>query len=198
MNWAPVLKHSPLCSQPTDRVDEHVPKNNLHTLYGYSNADWDMDIRQHHSISGMVFFLADAVVALKTRVQPTVALDIAESKILVASGLFIRAVLDEPLQHQLAAMATYEDTDACRMVAYSTVPTRQMRHIAFSDLALQDWTERNIITLTACASNANAYDMFTKQVGKILFVLNYSPSRNPPCAPARTHGRTQAPREPPS
>jgi hypothetical protein len=29
-------------------------------------------------------------------------------------------------------------------------------------------------------------------------VLNYSHSRNPPCAPARTHGRTQAPREPPS
>jgi hypothetical protein len=29
-------------------------------------------------------------------------------------------------------------------------------------------------------------------------VLNYSHSRNPPCAPARTHGRTQAPREPPN
>jgi hypothetical protein len=29
-------------------------------------------------------------------------------------------------------------------------------------------------------------------------VLNYSHSRNPPCAPARTHGRSQAPREPPN
>jgi hypothetical protein len=29
-------------------------------------------------------------------------------------------------------------------------------------------------------------------------VLNYSHSRNPPCAPAWTHGRTQAPREPPN
>jgi hypothetical protein len=29
-------------------------------------------------------------------------------------------------------------------------------------------------------------------------VLNYSHSRNPPCAPARTHRRTQAPREPPN
>jgi hypothetical protein len=29
-------------------------------------------------------------------------------------------------------------------------------------------------------------------------LLNYSHSRNPPCAPARTHGRTQAPREPPN
>jgi hypothetical protein len=28
-------------------------------------------------------------------------------------------------------------------------------------------------------------------------MLNYSHSRNPPCAPARTHGQIQAPREPP-
>jgi hypothetical protein len=29
-------------------------------------------------------------------------------------------------------------------------------------------------------------------------LLNYSYSRNPPCAPARTHEQTQAPREPPN
>jgi outer membrane receptor for Fe3+-dicitrate len=30
------------------------------------------------------------------------------------------------------------------------------------------------------------------------WLLNYSHSRNPPCAPARTHGQIQAPREPPN
>jgi hypothetical protein len=44
-----------------------------------------------------------------------------------------------------------------------------MRHIGIRDFALQDWTEHNLIALTACASNANALDMFTKQVGKISF-----------------------------
>jgi hypothetical protein len=29
-------------------------------------------------------------------------------------------------------------------------------------------------------------------------MINYSHSRNPPCAPARTHGQIQAPREPPN
>jgi hypothetical protein len=33
---------------------------------------------------------------------------------------------------------------------------------------------------------------------KQIIVINYSHSRNPPCAPARTHGRIQAPREPPN
>jgi hypothetical protein len=41
----PVMKHTPLRSQSTDRIGEHVPKENLQTLYGYSNTDWDMDIR---------------------------------------------------------------------------------------------------------------------------------------------------------
>jgi hypothetical protein len=45
MTSGPVLKHTPLRSQPTDRLDEHVPTENLTTLYGYSDADWDMDIR---------------------------------------------------------------------------------------------------------------------------------------------------------
>jgi hypothetical protein len=44
-----------------------------------------------------------------------------------------------------------------------------MRHIAIRDFALQDWTDRDLVTLVSCPSNANASNMFTKQVGKILF-----------------------------
>jgi hypothetical protein len=71
-------------------------------LYGYSDADRDMDIRHRRAIYGMVFFLAGAVVAWKTSVQPTFALSTAESEFLAARdtgrlGLFIRAVLAELL-----------------------------------------------------------------------------------------------------
>jgi hypothetical protein len=108
MMWGPKEKYTPLHSQPTDRVDEHVPKENLHTVYGYSNANWVMDIRHRCSISGMVVFLAGAVVAWKTLDQPTIALSTAESEFLAASdtgrlGLFIRVV----------ATTVYEDNDAC-------------------------------------------------------------------------------------
>jgi hypothetical protein len=67
----------------------------------------------------------------------------------------------------------YEDNDACRMVADSTASTRQMHHIDIRDFALQYWTERKLISLTACVSNANALDMLTKQVGKILFARHH-------------------------
>jgi hypothetical protein len=43
-----------------------------------------MDIRQQRSISGMVFFLAGAVIAWKTRVQPTFVLSTEESEFLAA------------------------------------------------------------------------------------------------------------------
>jgi hypothetical protein len=59
------------------------------------------------------------------------------------------------------------------MVANSTAPTLQIRHIAICDFALQDWTERNLIALTARASNDNASDMFTKQDGNILFARHH-------------------------
>jgi hypothetical protein len=172
MTWVPVMKHTPLQSQPTDRVYEQIPKENLHTLSGYSNADWDMDIRHRYSISGMVFFLAGAVVACKTRVQPTIELSTAESEFLAVSdtgclGLFIRAVIDELLQHQREATTVYKENDAYQMVADSTAPTSKMRNIAIRDFALQDWIERNSIALMVCDSNVNASDMFTKLVGKI-------------------------------
>jgi hypothetical protein len=61
----------------------------------------------------------------------------------------------------------YEENYACRMVADSMAPTRYMLHIAIHDFALQDWIEQNIFALKVCAYNANASDMFTKQVGKI-------------------------------
>jgi hypothetical protein len=126
------------------------------------------------ALSPAWFSLAGAVVACKTRVKPIVVLSNAESEFLAASdtgrlGTFIKAVLAELLQPQHAAMTVYKDNDACRMVVDPIAPTCQMRHIAIRDFALQDWTERNLISLTSCASNANASDIFTKQVGKILF-----------------------------
>jgi hypothetical protein len=173
LTWGPFAKHKPLLSQPTNTIDEHIPKENLQTLYGYSDADWAMDMRHRRSISGMMLFLDGAVITLETHIQPTVALSTVESEFLAASdtgrlGLFMHVVLNELLQHQHAATTVYQYNGACRMVADSTVPTRQMSHIAIHDFALKDWTERNIAVLTACALNANSFDMSTKQVGKIL------------------------------
>jgi hypothetical protein len=105
-NWGPVLAHVPLRSQPMDRKEEHVPSENLTTLYIYSDSDWVVEIIHRRSICGLVFFLGGSVIGWKTRVLPTVSLSTAESEFLAA--------------RQLAAPTIYEDNDACIKVADSS------------------------------------------------------------------------------
>jgi hypothetical protein len=55
----------------------------------------------------------------------------------------------------------------------------------------------NIIAVRQDMTNMNA--RFRSDIADLKqLMINYSHSRNPPCAPARTHGRIQAPREPPN
>jgi len=48
-------------------------------------------------------------------------------------------------------------------------PTKQTRHIDIRHCALNDWVERDLVTLEDCASGLNASDLATKQTGGILF-----------------------------
>jgi hypothetical protein len=67
----------------------------------------------------------------------------------------------------------------------TTYPEATLRYHA-SDMIL------NIHSYASFLSEREA----KRQGGGLL--INYSHSRNPPCAPARTHGQIQAPREPPN
>jgi hypothetical protein len=67
----------------------------------------------------------------------------------------------------------------------------------------QDATELKTDNYTADIIINNTVHQKRSKAIKIIFywvkgMLNYSHSRNPPCAPARTHGQIQAPREPPN
>jgi hypothetical protein len=59
-----------------------------------------------------------------------------------------------------------------------------------------------LLTDSEWLTTAAVYNTFTTEGAPIIFdmsaMLNYSHSRNPRCAPARTHGQIQAPREPPN
>jgi hypothetical protein len=44
LTYGPIVKHAEFCSTPTYRVDEHIPKEGLMTLFRYSGSDWTIDI----------------------------------------------------------------------------------------------------------------------------------------------------------
>jgi hypothetical protein len=62
----PLVSPNPEDGRHTDPAD--IPST---SLFGYVDSDWASDIRHRRSVSGIAFFLAGAIVAYKTRVQPT-------------------------------------------------------------------------------------------------------------------------------
>jgi hypothetical protein len=43
-DWAPIITHEPLQPHPLDRKEEHIPTENITTLYEYGDSEWAMDI----------------------------------------------------------------------------------------------------------------------------------------------------------
>ena len=157
------------------------------SLYGYVDSDWAMDIRHRRSVSGIVFILAGAAVAWKTRVQPTVSLSTSEAEFLAASdagrmALYLRSVLDELGVPQRFATLLFEDNRGARMMANAGQPTRQSRHIDIRHYAVLDWVERDLLTLEDVSSHHNCSDTLTKQTGTTLFHehLDVLMGRRPP------------------
>jgi hypothetical protein len=68
---------------------------------------------------------------------------------------------------------------------------------AIAQLATATASDRGTLATLTATSAKLAYQLEVSQA-YIKMLLNYSHSRNPRCAPARTHGQIQAPREPPN
>ena len=144
------------------------------SIFGYVDSDWAADIRHRRSISGIIFKLAGAAIAWKCRVQTTISLSSSEAEYLAACdagklALYLRSVLDDLQVPQHFATLIYEDNRGCLLMSRAAQPTKQSRHIDIRHYALNDWVERDLVTLEDCPSGLNASDLATKQIGGILF-----------------------------
>jgi hypothetical protein len=67
------------------------------------------------------------------------------------------------------------------------------------DEKLSETEEGLVLSHEMCTVEQNGASVLPESKHDLVHqMLNYSHSRNPPCAPARTHGQIQAPREPPN
>ena len=51
--------------------------------------------------------------------------------------------------------------------------TRRTRHLDIKVFSLQDWISEDLLILHTVTSNLNIADVFTKQLGKVLFNKHY-------------------------
>ena len=83
---------------------------------------------------------------------------------------------------QMAATIAYEDNDAATAMANARRPTSRTRHIDIKWHVLCQWVEQDLIKLERIPTALNIADIFTKQLGPLLFKrhCDYLMGRVPP------------------
>ena len=165
----------PLANQPTlSRIQHPHLDQNPNYVLGFTDADWAHDVQTRKSVTGIVMFFAGAAIYYKSKYQTTVAQSSTEAEFMSACdagkiSLYLRSILDELGLHQDLATILYEDNQGALLMGNAGMPTRRTRHMDIKYFSLQEWVEQDLIVLHDIESTSNVSDMFTKQLGKILF-----------------------------
>jgi len=177
MYWRP----SPIESLPEVpfevlKHDESLPEFpywDLDRLTGLVDASHAGDLKTRRSITGLLFMLAGASIAYKSKVQATVATSSSESELIAAVSAakiakYLRSVLKELGFEQDGPTTLYEDNKAAIDMINHNKPTPRTRHVDIQYFAIQEWRERGIIKLAHIPGSINSSDAGTKGLGWIL------------------------------
>ena len=174
-------------SAPVDLLSEDRPNHPPSSFHGYADSDWATCPLTRRSFTGTCFLLAGAVVAYKTRLQPTPALSSTEAEFMAACDagkicLFVRSVLHDLGVPQAAASVLYEDNEGAIGMANAQKPTQRTRHMDIRYFALTDWVERDLLILDYIHNSKNLADNSTKPLSRIAFHrhVDYILGRVPP------------------
>ena len=146
-------------------------------LYGHTNADWAICPVTRRTMGGGAMHMAGGVVAYRVNLIQTVAQSSTEAEYAEATTmgklvLYYRSIMWDLGIPQLAATILYEDNDAVTSMANSRRPTRQTRHIDIKWHVLCQWVEQDLIRLERVPTAINIADIFTKQIGPLLFKMH--------------------------
>jgi hypothetical protein len=164
-----------------NETEVHERKQNDHDImFGAVDSDFAGDTSHRRSVSGIVLRLAGGTIFYKTKYQETVSLSSTEAEFIAASEagkyiLYIRTILKEIGLPQHLATILYEDNQGALLMANAQQPTKRTRHVETRHFAIQDWVERDLLTLIRITTHDNYSDVLTKATGRILFYrhMNY-------------------------
>ena len=118
--------------------------------------------------------IAGGAVGRKVNLLPTVGMSSTEAEFMEAAVmdrmmLFYRSIMWGLGIPQCASTVGYEDNDACTLMAMPKKPTPRTRHIVITYHVTCQWTEQDLIQLERVTLALNVADIFTKQLGTLLF-----------------------------
>jgi hypothetical protein len=170
-----------------DLMMDGRPTHHPLDMYSYMDAEWATCPLTRRSMGGGTIMIAGGAVGWKANLLPTVAMSSTEAEFMEAAiigrmMLFCRSIMWDLGIPQCAATVGYEDNDACTSMAMAEKPTPRTRHIDVKYHVICQWTEQDLIRLERVASALNVADIFTKQLGPLLFRrhCDYLMGRVPP------------------
>ena len=83
--------------------------------------------------------------------------------------LYLRTIMEQIGLPQDQATILFEDNQGALLMAQSGQPTKRTKHIDIKYFAIQDWVDRDMITLKRIATTDNSADALTKQTQRTLF-----------------------------
>ena len=164
-----------------NETEVHECKQNDHdTLFGAVDSDFAGDTSHRRSVSGIVLRLAGGTLFYKTKYQETVSLSSTEAEFMAATEagkyiLYIRTILKDIGLPQKMATILYEDNQGALLMANAQQPAKRTRQVETRHFAIQEWVERDLLTLLRIATNDNYSDVLTKATGRVFFYrhMNY-------------------------
>lgn len=138
------------------------------------DSDYAGDTTHCKSVTGLSIQMAGGTILYKTRFQDTIALLSTEAKFNAAAEagkyiLYVRSILQDINLEQTQATTLYKDNQGALLMANAQQPTKQTRHMAVKNFAIQEWCEKDLIILHKIHTTHNWADSLTKAHSKILF-----------------------------
>ena len=132
-----------------------------------------------HLVGGAVVYKVNLLVTIA---QSSTEAEYMQSTALGKIILYARSIMWDLGVPQLTATIAYEDNDACTSMANARRPTSRTRHVDIKWHVLCQWIEQDLIKLERIPTALNIADIFTKQLGPLLFKrhCDYVMGRVPP------------------
>ena len=172
-NDLPIGETPQLKSDEQERGAENKTPTNKH-ITGSVDSDWAGDNTHRRSVTGYTVELAGGSIYYKSKFQDTISTSSCEAEFTAAteaakSICYVRSILDEINIPQDAATTLFIDNQGALLMADAKQPTRRTRHMDIKHFKIQEWVERDIITMRRIDTKENRSDAMTKALNSTLF-----------------------------
>jgi hypothetical protein len=151
-------------------------ENSSATLAGYSDADWAGDRTTRRSTTGFVFMLVGGAISYKCKLQRVVALSSCEAELMALAATvqecaWLRRLLIELcLLDPDSPTELFEDNQGAIALVKDRKFSENTKHMDIRNFYVRDEIENKQIKVTYCDTANMLADIFTKPLGRVIFL----------------------------